>query len=149
MVKSKTKNYELIFGSNLIHNCPGVINFAGKGINKQPIVFREGEDGKILLNCHVKDKQGNTVVKLHNSNPVHVNEEYDINIEDKQILVTNKSSKDIWLDFSEIEPNVFKINGIFFLPGYEIVATDEYLRINGSYYSYCESHSSLNAFGLG
>lgn len=131
-MKTKARNYTLIFGSNTIQNCDGIIDLVGKGVNKQPIVFKEGGYGKILLNCTIKDYDGNTVVKIHSSEPLYVNDNYDSKIENKRILVTEKSTGDIWLDFTEIEPKTFKINGIFIFPDIEVIATDEYLKFNGN-----------------
>lgn len=132
MVKVEAKNYEVQIGTFKIINCEGTINLVGKGLNKQPFRFREGEDGKILLNCTIWDQKRDKVVVLHNSIVQHSQEGYDTQIEDKRIVVTNKATEDIWLDFEEISPNHFKINGIFYYPDIEIFITDTLLKVKTS-----------------
>jgi hypothetical protein len=48
-----------------------------------------------------------------------------------------------------IAPRKFKLNGIFFLPGFKIVATDDYLEINtnriiNSTFKNCSAAIGLN-----
>ena len=103
-MKIEAGNYEVVFGSNLISECGRVIEIIGKGINKQIIRFREGEDGKILFNCTVKDQEGETVAKIANSIIQHVMKEYIAEITDDGIKIINVSTGDIWLEFSCIGP---------------------------------------------
>jgi len=148
-MKIEAENYEVVFGSNLISECGRAIEIVGKGINKQIIRFREGEDGKILFNCTVKDKEGKTVAKVANSIVQHVMKGYEAKISNDGIKVINESTGDIWLEFAYISPRKFKLNGIFFLPGYKIIATDDYLEINTNRISNCTFKSCSAAIGLG
>ncbi|MBZ2167025.1 hypothetical protein [Methanobacterium spitsbergense] len=132
MVKVEAKNFNVDLGSNKAINCNGVINLVGKGLNKQPLRFREGDDGKILLNCTLRNKKGDPIVVLNNSNSIQnlpTKDEYDTKIENKRIVVTNKTTKEILLDFKEISPNHFKITGIFYFPDIKILITDEFMEI--------------------
>lgn len=147
-MKIESKNYEIIFGSNLISKCGKVIELAGKGINKQIIRFREGEDGKILFDCIIKNKEGNTVARIANSLTQYIMEGYEAQIIEDGIKIINKKTGDIWLEFAYIGPRKFKLNGIFFLPGYKIVATDKYLKINTNEISNCIFSSCSAAIGL-
>ncbi len=147
-MKIEAEKYEVIFGSNFISECPRVIKLIGKGINKQIMRFREGEDGKILFDCTVKDKKGNTVTRIANSLTQYVMKGYKTQITDDGIKVINKNTGDIWLEFAFVSPRKFKLNGIFFLPGYKIVATDEYLEINTNRISNCKFSSCSAAIGL-
>jgi hypothetical protein len=148
-MKIEAENYEVVFGSNLISECGRVIEIVGKGINKQIIRFREGEDGKILFNCTVKDQKGKTVAKVANSIIQYVRKGYEAKITGDGIKVVNESTGDIWLEFSYVSPRKFKLNGIFFLPGYKIIATDDYLEINKNRISNCTFKSCSAAIGLG
>jgi len=147
-MKIEAKNYEVIFGSNLISKCGKVIKLAGKGINKQIIRFREGEDGKILFDCTINDQEGNTVAKIANSLNQYVTQGYETQITDDGIKVIEKNTGDIWLEFAYMSPRKFKLNGIFFLPGYKIVATDDYLKINTNKIANCVFSSCSAAIGL-
>jgi len=148
-MKVEAENYMVIFGSNQIMNCPKVIELKGKGINKQIIRFREGNDKKILFDCTVKDQKGETVTKIANSIVQHVMQGYKAEITDVGLKIVHEATKDIWLEFVCIGPRKFKLNGIFFPPGYKIVATDDYLLINTSRISNSTFASFSAAIGLG
>jgi hypothetical protein len=53
------------------------------------------------------------------------------------------------LDFEEIGPKKFKLNGIFYIPGFRIVATDSYLEINTNKFVGCTFENCSAAIGLG
>ena len=148
-MKIEAENYEVIFGSNRILECKRVVEIAGKGINKQIIRFREGKDGTILFNCTVYDQEGRTVAKVANSIIQHVMEGYEANITKEGIKVINKITEDIWLEFVYLSPRKFKLNGIFFLPGYKIIATDDYLDINTNKFINGTFKNCSSAIGLG
>jgi len=147
-MKIEAENCEVMFGSNRILECKRVVEIVGKGINKQIIRFREGEDGTILFNCTVNDQEGRTVAKIANSIVQHVMEGYEANITNEGIKVINKATGDIWLEFVYLSSRKFKLNGIFFLPGYKIIATDDYLEINTNKISNCTFKNCSSAIGL-
>lgn len=148
-MKVDTENYLVIFGSNQITDCGKVIEFAGKGFNKQILRFREGSDKKVLCDCTVKDQKGNTVAKIANNKIQHIMQGYKAEVTDNGIKVINETTGDIWLEFVCIGPRKFKLNGIFFLPGYKIIATDDYLEINTNRISNCTFSNCSAAIGLG
>ena len=148
-MKVEAENYMVIFGSNQITNCGKVIELVGRGINKQIIRFRVGADKKILLDCVVKDQKGETVTKIANSKVQHVMQGYKVEIIDAGVKIIHEATRDIWLEFVCIGPRKFKLNGIFFLPGYKIVATDDYLEINTNRISKCTFANCSAAIGLG
>ncbi len=39
------------------------------------------------------------------------------------------------LEFAYLRPRKFKLNGIFYFPGYKIIATDDYLEVNTNRFS--------------
>lgn len=148
-MRKEATHYQVIFGSNLITECPSVIKLEGKGINQQIIRFKIGRDGKILFDCKVKDEEGRTVTVVANSLVQHVDPDYNVDISDNGIVVKNNETGDVWLEFVQMDANKFKLNGRFFIPGYRIIATDEYLDINtnkfiGSVFQNCSA-----AIGLG
>jgi hypothetical protein len=147
-MKTEAKNYTVIFGSNLIVNCGTVIKFAGRGIKKQIIRFREGDDNKILFNCITKDQKGRTVAKIANSKVQYIMQGYKAEITDIGVKIVHEATGDIWLEFVCIGPREFKLNGIFFLPGHKIVATDDYLEVNGSKFVKCSFSNCSAAIGL-
>ncbi len=118
------ESYEVVFGSNKLTNCKGVFYAVKTDIDGDNITFSKSEDGKIVLNCTVKDEKGNIVAKIENSN-VNVGKGYDLQ-EGNPTTVTNKNGE-VWLDFEELGSNHFKLNGKFYILGHKIVATDETL----------------------
>jgi hypothetical protein len=129
-MKTEEEKFEVIFGSNRILNCGKVIEIIGKEIHKQFIKFKEGEDGKILFSCNITDQDGQTVARIANSLVQHITPGYRVDTSDKGIRVLHESTDAVWLEFVYIGSRSFKLNGIFFLPGFKIVATDNYLEIN-------------------
>ena len=131
MTKEPAEKYKLIFGSNIIENCSHIISIEGSGVNKEIVRFRIGGDGKLLMNCTVKDINDKTIAKVHNSKFVHVNEAFEGSILDDGLLVSHKETKEVYLEFRYINPYEVKVNGIFSVLGKKIVATDNGLLING------------------
>lgn len=148
-MKVEAENYMLIFGSNQITECGKVIELKGRGINKQIMRFKEGTDKKVLFDCTVKDQKGETVTKIANSKVQHVMQGYKAEITATGVKVVHGNTGDVWLEFVCIGPRKFKLNGIFFLPGYKIVATDDYLEINTNRLSKCTFSNCSTAIGLG
>ena len=93
------ESYEVIFGSNKLNNCNGVFYAVKTDIDEENITFSESKDGKIVLNCTMKDEEGNIVAKIENSN-VNVGKDYDLK-EGNPITVTNKNGE-VWLDFEKV-----------------------------------------------
>lgn len=131
-MKKEAKHYQVVFGSNLITECPSVIKLEGKGINKQIIIFKIGRNSKILFDCKIKDEEERTVAVIANSIVQYIDPDYKADISDNGIIVKNNNTKEVWLEFVQINANKFKLNGRFFIPGYKIKATDNYLEINNN-----------------
>jgi hypothetical protein len=150
-MKTESVNYELIFGSNRILNCPLVVEFVGRGINQQIIRFREGEDGVVLFNCWLNDPTGKSIAVVANSKVQHLAPGLKAYITGDGIKVTApvKGMEIPILDFVKIGPRLFKLNGQFSLPGYRIVATDEGLMINTNLLSHNTFANCSAAIGLG
>jgi len=148
-MKYEAENYEVVFGSNLIQECGKVVELVGKGINKQIIRFRDGEDGKVLFNCSVNDENGKTIAKIANSKVQHLRQGFKASISANTIKVWNEATGEVWLEFEEIGPRKFKLNGIFYLPGYRIVANDDHLDVNGLRMSNNIFRNFSAAIGLG
>lgn len=131
-MKTESANYQLLFGSNLILNCPLVVEFVGRGLNQQIIRFREGEDGVVLFNCKMTDPTGKTIAVVANSKVQHLAEGLHENItrDGIRLTATVRGSEIPLLEFVKVGPRQFKLNGHFFLPGYHIVATDDGLMVN-------------------
>ena len=149
MTKEPAEKYKLIFGSNIIENCSHIISIEGSGVNKEIIRFRIGGDGKLLMNCTVKDPNNKTIAKVHNSKFVHIDEAFEGSILENVLLVRHKETKDIYLEFRYIGPYEVKVNGIFSVLGKKIVATDNGLWINGlqlknNTFSSCEAAIGLS-----
>lgn len=148
-MKVDAEKYTVIFGSNVITDCPRVIELKGKGINKQILRFKEGQDGKILCDCTVKNQKNETIAKIANSKLQYVAEGYRADISSEIVKIVEETTNVIWLDFESIGPRRFKLNGMFFIPGYRIVATDDFLEINTNKISNCVFDSCSAAIGLG
>ena len=149
-MKTESENYQLLFGTNLILNCPLVVEFVGRGLNQQIIRFREGEDGVVLFNCWLNDPTGKSIVVVANSKVQHLAPGLKPYITGDGIKVTAlvKGLEIPVLDFVKIGPRQFKLNGQFCLPGYQIVATDDGLMVNtnlwrGNTYENCSAAIGL------
>jgi len=149
MTKQRADKYELIFGSNRIVNCGSVIKIEGRGVNQEIIRLRRGGDGKLLLNCQVKDNAGNTLAKIHNSKPVHIDTNFECDVSEKHIIVREKKSGEIYLEFQYLGGNRLKINGIFWIQGKKIIASDDGLQIGGILMKDNTFQSCGAAIGLG
>ncbi|MGZ7044465.1 MAG: hypothetical protein ACXVHM_07715, partial [Methanobacterium sp.] len=79
--------YTVKLGSNLVLNCDGCINLVGKELNKEPIRFREGDGGKIFLDCTVYNQECNVVFELVNNFPKNVMDDFEVQIENSRIVV--------------------------------------------------------------
>jgi len=126
----------------------------GKGVSKQLVRFREGEDGKILFECTVTDETNTTVAKIANSRVQHIAPGYKADISESGMKVMNEATGDVWLEFVSIGPRCFKLNGIFFLPGYKVIATDRGLDVNsllmvGNTFENCAAAIGLGPGGIG
>jgi hypothetical protein len=134
--KLVTGNYKVVFGSNTILNSDGDIDLL-KGINQEPFIFKLDRNDRLVLSCALRDQNGNIVVELKDSILQHINsDEYYIdmfeNFDLARIMIINKFTGCIWLDFNEIDSNIIKLNGRFYIGDHKIVATDECLSINDS-----------------
>jgi len=74
---------------------------------------------------------------------------YKAEITDVGLKIVHEATRDIWLEFVCIGLRKFKLNGIFFLPGYKIVANDDYLEFNTNRISNCTFANCSAAIGLG
>jgi hypothetical protein len=148
-MKTETENYELLFGSNRILKCGRAVELVAKGIKKQIIRFREGEDGKVLMDCTVRDQSGGIVAIVANSRVQHVAQGYRADMTREGIRVISEGTKEVWLEFLRTGPRTFKLNGQFFVPGHRIIASDGGLMVNGNMISQCTFESCGAAIGLG
>ena len=131
MGKRNASEYELVFGTNRILNCGSVVKIQGKGVNQEIIRLRIGSDGKLMVNCQVKDEYGNTIAKIHNNTFVHVNEAYEGISTENGLLVLHSETGEKYLDFEHLGGKKINVNGIFWVAGRKIIATDEGLKLNG------------------
>ena len=117
-------------------------------MNKEIIRFRIGGDGKLLMNCTVKDLNDETIARVYNSKFVHVNEAFKGSILDNGLLVCHKETKEVYLEFCYLSSSEVKVNGIFSVLGKKIVATDDGLQINGLRIEYSTFSNCGSAIGL-
>jgi hypothetical protein len=79
---------------------------------------------------------------------------YKAEISNSGIKVLNETTGDVWLEFVSIDSRRFKLNGIFFLPGFRIIATDRGLDVNsnlivGNTFMNCAAAIGLGPSGIG
>jgi hypothetical protein len=84
----------------------------------------------------------------------HIVPDYKAEISDEGIKVVNETTGDVWLEFVSIGPRRFKLNGIFFLSGFRIIATDRGLDVNslvmvGNTFVNCGAAIGLGSGGMG
>ncbi len=144
-MKSEAENCTILFGSCIIQNCRYVIEFVGKGINRQIMRFREGEDGTVLFDGKVYDATGKTVLVIANSKIQYLEEGHNAEVTPHSIIVGEKNAPlKILFELIRLQPRRFLLSGHFFLPGYEILAADNGLFINGELH-FREAYINLSA----
>lgn len=127
--------YNIIFGSNMLKNCNGIFYVIKTETDEESIVLKEDANGKISLNCIVKDGNDNIIAKIKNNEVTNINDEYTLKKIGNDIQLINDSTNKIWLHFEKFSPDSYVLNGIFHFSGREIIASDDYLKINGSSFS--------------
>jgi len=149
MEKTPAEKYELTLGGNLIKDCGATVVFSGKGVHQELVRLRIGGDGKLLVNCKVRDEKGHTIASINNSKIVHVAQGYDSRSNDSSWLVYQRATGDVYFDMDYLAPSKIKVNGIFWIGGRKIIATDAGLLIGGALIQGCSFDSCGAAIGLG
>ena len=148
MEKTPSEKYELTLGGNLIKDCGATVVFSGERIHRELVRLRTGGDGKLLMNCRVKDEKGNTIASIHNSKIVHVAQEYDSRSTESTWLVKHRETGQVYFEMEYLAPGKIKVNGIFWIGGGKIVASDAGLLIGGALIQGCTFDSCGAAIGL-
>lgn len=97
--------------------------------------FREGKDSKFLVDCEVKNSDNQTIAKIaknklvYPSKTAHVDESLELIEEDSGIVLKDKNTGIVYLEFQKLGQRKVKINGIFHVRDYKIDASDERLII--------------------
>ncbi len=147
MQKIPADEYEVILGSCTIKNCGQVLMYRDKG---EILRLRDGKDLKLLIDCTVKGSDGHTLVKIANNKPVFISENLVyVNLEDGIVVKDKDSENKIYLEFRQLGPRKVKVNGIFFINGVQIIATDEFLDIGGNRLSNYNAENCGAAIGIG
>jgi hypothetical protein len=149
MEKTPAEKYELVLGGNLIKDCGAAIEFRGKGIRHELVRLRTGGGGKLLVNCRVEDEKGHTIASIHNSKIVHVAQEYDSRSTESSWLVKHRETGQVYFEMEYLALAKMKVNGIFWIAGRKIVASDAGLLIGDRLIQGCTFDSSGAAIGLG
>lgn len=147
MEKKPAEKYELLLGGNVIKDCGTTVEFRGEGIRRELVRLRTGEDGKLLVNCKVKDENDNTIASIHNSRIMHVASEYSSRVTDTSWLVKHKKTDEVYFEMEYLAPGKVKVNGIFWIKGKKIIAADSGLLIGGMLIQGCTFDSCGAAIG--
>jgi hypothetical protein len=104
---------------------------------------------KRLFSCHIKDKKQEEIVHVVNSQVKNCRKGFRVDVSRKAIKVWNEKTGDVWLEFATTEEyKTYKLNGIFYLAGHKIVATDKYLDVDGHIKSKYQFPKFADAIGL-
>ncbi len=131
MERPKAENYELLFGSNRILNCGSVVRLEGRGVKQEFIRLREGRDGKLLVTIKVRDKEDRTTVVVNNGRVAHVAKGLEVETLPSGLVIRDTASRQVILELQDLGGRKLKVNGVFWVAGRRIVATDEGLQIDG------------------
>lgn len=146
MQKQPAETYDLLIGGNTVKNCGQVITYRGKN---ELLRLRDGKDSKLLVDCTVKDSSNHTIIKLANNKPVFIHESLNYEELENGIIVKDKNSEAVYLEFRQLGPREIKVNGIFFVNGIPITATDEFLDVGGMRISGSIFEGAGSFFGIG
>lgn len=109
-----------------------ITKFKGTGMNKNTMCIRIGEDGNVLMDYTIKDINNETVAKIINSKPVCIDEAFECTCNNDGLIIKDKKTKDICLDFSYPSPSKLSLSGIQWVVGEKFVRTDHELNVNGT-----------------
>lgn len=104
----------------------------GTGMNKKTMCIRIGEDGNVLMNYTIKDINNETVAKIVNSKPVCIDETFECTYNNDSLIIKDKKTKDIYLNFRYPSPSKISLSGIQWVVGENFVRTDYELNVNGT-----------------
>jgi len=113
--------YKVTFGSNVFENVRSVVTWEGKDAILR---FRDGGDMKLLVDCTVSDAKGDTIIKIANGKLQHVADFLEYSSSNNGIVIKDKTSGNVYLEFAQLGEREVKINGIFHIKGHKIEATD-------------------------
>jgi hypothetical protein len=145
MQKQPAETYKVILGSCTISNCGNVIQSRGKS---ELLRLRDGKDLKLLADCTVKNSNGNTIIKVANNKPVFISETLHYEELENGLIVKDKETGKVYLEFRQLGPREVKVNGIFFINGVQITATDEFLGVGSNRLSNCTFDNCGSALGV-
>lgn len=109
-----------------------ITKIKGIGMNKKTICLRIGEDGNVLMDYTIKNINNKTVAKIVNSVPVCIDEAFECTYNNDGLIIKDKKTNGICLDFSYPGPSKLRLSGIQWVVGRKFVRTDYELNINGA-----------------
>lgn len=103
----------------------------GTGMNPKTICIRIGDDENILMNYTIKDVNNKTIAEVVDSKPVYVDEAFEYTHKNDSLIIRNKKTKDVYLDFRYPSPSKIMLSGIQSVIGKNFVRIDDELNVDG------------------
>lgn len=133
--KVKAENYNLNFGTNIIHNCNGTVIYKTKKGKEEELFILEKSAGKLLLTTKIRNEKGELLGKLNRNSFVYVKDGFDVEshyelqiIQNMFMLIRKDDGKEIFKAEIIDDMNI-QVTGVFYAGSTKIEATDEKLMI--------------------
>jgi hypothetical protein len=138
--------FNVRFGSNLHKNSGNIIRIKGKNLIK----LERGRDNKLLVSVELRGKNGELLAKIRRNAPVYLNKFLTIQRGLKYLKLIDKKSGGILFEMEQMEDETVKINGIFYVEGTAIIATDKGLYLpSGNIISNCTFENNKSDIIIG
>ena len=126
--------FNVRFGSNLHKNSGSIIRIKGEDLIK----LERGPDNRLLVSVELRGKNGELLAKIRRNATVSLNKSLTIHRRLNYLKLIDKKSGETLFETEQMDDGTVKINGVFYVGGIAVIATDKSLRLpNGNVISNC------------
>jgi len=138
--------FNVRFGSNLHKNSGSIIRIKGEDLIK----LERGPDNRLLVSVELRGKNGELLAKIRRNAAVSLNKSLTIHSRLNYLkLIDNKSGETLF-ETKQMDDGTVKINGVFYVGGIAIIATDKGLNLpNGNVISNCTFENNKSDIVIG
>ena len=114
----------MIFGSNIILDTGSALTVDDGEYQKELVSWAIGSDGIPIVNAKLDDAEGNVVVGITGSRPFTLQKGHTMDVGPGSFEIKNESTGEVLLEIRHLDENTVKVNGIFYIDGEKLEATD-------------------------
>lgn len=127
----------MILGGNTILDSGSFVSVKRGDESRELVSWRVGSDNMPLVSTRVDDANGDLIAGITESRPLSVRKDCDVEVGPGRLKVKNKDTGEVYFEYQYMDNKTVKLNGVFWLWGEKIVATDEGLFIRGNVLRNC------------